>query len=249
LNLGKLRFILPALYIYKNGKPITILRCRARNFFASEEELLIRINGKEILKGNQEAYHISMGNLNQGIELELFQISKAWKGKTSLGDWLAIPRLRVKGKIFVEGNSIDVSGEGYHDHNIYPVYTPFFNRGYHFGKIPAEDLKVTWARVIKKPKKEQVIVVLNEDRYYTSINPKNVRFTLDRERVPRVWFLRVDSDDLYLDVKIESINFHHISIPPVNYWRYHVKNKGVIETKKSLKKIDNLEISEYLRFF
>ena len=56
------------------------------------------------------------------------------------------------------------------------------------------------------------------------------------------------NDILNLDVKIESIKFHHNSYPTINYWRHHVRNIGKIQINSNIKKIDNCDILEYMRF-
>lgn len=70
--------------------------------------------------------------------------------------------------------------------------------------------------------------------FIKSINPKDIHFTIDKQikdhgkTIPTEHHLNVENDILNLNVKIESINFYHISIPAVNYWRHHVKNTGKI---------------------
>lgn len=151
-------------------------------------------------------------------------------------------------------NTINVSGEGYHDHNIYPLYAPLINKGYHFGKIPVDSMNITWARVMKNRTTEELIVVLNRDQEYISINPRDVRFTIEKhirdhgKIIPTACCLNVENDLLHLDVKMEPVNFHHISIPTINYWRYHVRYTGDIQVDSVYREIDNIEISEYLKF-
>jgi hypothetical protein len=258
IHIWSIGVVLTGLYVYKDAKLVASLRRKTsyRHFYGSEEELLLRVNNREVVKGffdkGRCTYRVCMGNSSLGVDLELIKASKAWKGKTFLGDWLVIPRFNVVGRIFLNGEKIDVSGEGYHDHNIYPFYAPFFIKGYHFGKIPADNLNVTWARVMGK--REQRIVVLNTGENYVSANPEEVCFTVKSEvsdhgkEVPTVWCLKVEGDLLYLDVEVESIGFHHLGIPLVDYWRHHVRNKGILETDSVSKKICNVEISEYLRF-
>lgn len=53
---------------------------------------------------------------------------------------------------------------------------------------------------------------------------------------------------MYLIVKIESMSYHHLNVPTVNYWRHHVKNIGEIKIGSVLKKIDNIEFVEQIVF-
>jgi hypothetical protein len=262
IHMGYLSIVLAGLSIYKDTK--LVKRLRSKNpykcFYGSEKEPLIKINDQQIIKGyiNKDTkrwiYQISMGDDKQGVDLEFIKITKAWKGKTFLGDWLVIPRFEVNGRIFLDRDTVSVSGEGYHDHNIYPIYASLTNKGYHFGKIPIDSMNITWARVTKNRTNEELIVILNKNQEYISITPRDVRFTIEKhvmdhgKRIPTTCCLNVENDLLHVDVKMESINFHHLSIPTVNYWRHHVRNTGTIQIDSVSKKIDNIEISEYVKF-
>ena len=128
------------------------------------------------------------------------------------------------------------------------------NKGYNFGKLRVGAIDVTWARVRKNRDNDEVIVVINKDDKYFSIPPSDINFTVEnytkdhRKIIPTKYNLKIDNDDVYLNVKIESMNFHHLSVPTVNYWRHHVKNIGEIKIDSVLKKIDNIEIAEQLIF-
>ena len=262
IHMGYLSFVLAGLSIYKDTK--LVKRLRSRNpykcFYGSEKEPLIKINDQQIIKGyiskdtKRWIYQISMGDDNQGVDLEFIKTTKAWKGKTFLGDWLVIPRFEVNGRIYLNGDAISVSGEGYHDHNIYPIYASLVNKGYQNGKIPIDSMNITWARVMKNRANEELIVVLNRNQEYITINPKDVHFTIEKQVmdhgkiVPTTCCLNVENDLLQLDVKMESINFHRISIPTINYWRHHVRNTGTIQVNSISRKIDIIEISEYMKF-
>lgn len=262
IRISNIGIVLTGLFIYKNAKLIKSKRSRTffKHFYGSEEKPLIKINDKKIIYGevdketDQWVYHICMGDQSPGVNLNLIKTAKPWMGKTFLGNWLVIPRFKVDGEIFLDGNSVKVSGEGYHDHNIYPLYAPFFNKGYHFGKIRAGEVNVVWARVTRDRNNEEVLVVLNKDQDFISIPSENIEFIIEEKiknhgkTIPTKYNLKVDNKLLNLNVEIESIDFHHISIPAVNYWRHHVRNKGEIIIDSFSKKIDNIEISEQLKF-
>ena len=262
-HMAKFGIVLTRLFIYKDKKLAGDLRGRIpyKRFYGSEEEPLIKLNDQQIIRGHIDRstktwkYQISMGNYKQGIDLELIKTTKAWKGKTFLGDWLVIPRFKVKGVIFLDGERISVSGEGYHDHNNYPVYAPLVNRGYYFGKIPFDSMNITWAKVMKSRSNKQLLIVLNKDDEYISINNEDICFTVEKQvedhgkLIPKIWRLNVENAFLNLDVRIESLHFHYISFPSVNYWRHHVRNIGEIKIDSFSKRIDTIGISEYLKFF
>ena len=261
-HLSKIGFVLISLSIYKDSKLIKNKRYRIpyKYLRGSEEKPYIKIKDQQIIEGHLDnitkswIYHISMGNREYGIDLELITKGKGWKGKTYLGNWLAIPRFKIDGTIILDGKKTVVSGEGYHDHNIYPLYAPFINRGYYFGKIFAGSMTVTWARVMRNRNNVENIVVLNRDDKFLSIDPRYIQITTEnlvkshRKIIPTKFCLKVDCDSLHLNAKMEPINFHHIKIPTVNYWRYHVYNTGEIKTESCSKKINCVEFVEYLKF-
>ena len=262
-HINNVGFVLTGLFIYKDTILVKGLRRKFpyKCFSGSEEEPLIKINNQQIIKGHIDRstkrwiYHISKADDKLGIDLEFIKTTKAWKGKTFLGNWLVIPRFTVNGTIFLDGNVINVSGEGYHDHNIYPIYAPFINKGYHFGKIPVDSMIVIWARVMKNRDTEELIVVLNKDQDYILIDPRDVHFTVEAQiknhgkLMPTTCRLNVQNYLMNADIKIEPVNFHHIGVLAANYWRYHVRNIGKIQVDSVTKKIDTIEITEYLKFF
>jgi hypothetical protein len=251
-----------SLYIYKDGKLISSIRNQnsSKHFNGSEDKPLLSLKGIDILKGeiehssNNWLFHLLLGDEEIGIDLELLKDSKAWTGKTYLGRWIVIPKFKVTGSIFLNGKKINGKGDGYHDHNIYPIYAPFITRGYVFGKIRAGIVDITWARVSKSKNNHETIVVINKDDSYLSIPPENIDFRVEdytkdqRKIVPTIYGLKVNHDKINLDVKIKSIDFHHLSIPTVNYWRHHVRNIGSIKINNLSKNIDHLEIAEQLIF-
>ena len=263
IHLGLLSRVLTGLFIYKDNKLIKSLRKKTsyRHFHGSEEKPHLMIDEKQILHGQinddtkEWVFQVSLGDEQDGVDLEYIKTTTPWKGKTFLGDWLAIPRFNVQGTIFLDGKKISVSGEGYHDHNSYPMYAPFVNKGYHFGKIPFDSMNITWANLTKNRRKKQLLIVLNKDNKYVSINSDDIRFTVEREVedhgkiIPTIWRLTVENDLLYLNIKIASLHFHYIHVPTVNYWRHHVRNTGEIVIDDVSRKIDGVEISEYLKFF
>ena len=262
LHLGITELIFAGLTIFKNAHFVKRIQLRPpyKSTFLSEKEPLIKINDKQLIGGyinndtKQWIYHLSIGNRNLGIDLILSKSMVAWKGKTYLGTWLVIPKFNVKGKIFLDRDEVQVVGEGYHDHNIYPIYTPFINRGYHFGKIPIDKFKIIWARVMKNKNNEEYIVVLNKENEYVSIDPKYIEFIIEKQIVdhkkiiPTIWSIHIDYNNLFLNVKMESIKFYHNKLPTINYWRHHIRYSGEMKLNSISKKIDNYEISEFMRF-
>lgn len=259
LNTG---FVVTSFFIYKNSKLVKSHRQRysIKKFHGSFEKLYIKINSNDLINVNTNTkserwmYTLSIGDEDNGIYLNLEKKSKAWLGKTYLGRWLVIPRFKVDGFIYLNKTRIKVFGDGYHDHNIYPIYAPFINKGYHFGKIRCRSIDVIWAKVSKNDKKQETIVVLNKDDRVILIPSEDVSFVIEEKikdhhkTIPISFHLNVDNSFLFLDTRINTIDFHHINAPSVNYWRHHVKNTGEIRFNSESHEIQNTEIMEQLIF-
>ena len=263
IHLGLFTKILVGLYFYKDNKLIYQFRKNysKRLFFSSEDTPIISINNKQVLnefiQNNSLDWitKLSLGEDDWSVELNFKKITKPWKGKTFLGYWLAIPRFIVDGFIICNNKRIQASGEGYHDHNLYPIYSPLTTKGYHFGKISFDSLSITWANVIKNRKKHQPIIVVNYGDKYFSVNPENINFEIVNEKIenkkeiPLTWKIIINDDKIKTNLLLDSIQNHYVSIPSVNYWRYHVGVKGKIFFNKIKEDIDKIEIAEYLKFF
>jgi hypothetical protein len=263
LHINGIGFVLTGLFLYKDTKPIKIIRQRypLNAFFGSTENPIIKIDDKTIInylgsdkKTGYWSYNISMGDTIDGVDLLFVQKNRSWKGKTLLGDWLVVPLFDVTGSMFVDGKKLDVTGVGYHDHNIYPLYTPFFIKGYHFGKIPLGKFNITWANVMSRKGIDQPIVVINKDDTYISVDPCNIKLTVEKEiennrkKIPEVFNIYVNTDDIYLSVKSQMKNIHNIHIPSLNYWRYHIHYSGKLSIDSETTNIDLIDISELLKF-
>jgi len=263
LSIGDCGIVLTGQFIYKDTKIIYAERKKYpyRKFFGHEDFPLIQVDGKQIIKGMIDKntgnwiYDISMGNTKHGFDLKFKKTTTPWKGRTYLGNWLVIPRFSVDGMIHLDGKDINVTGNGYHDHNIYPIYAPLFNRGYYFGKLTVDSITITWARVIKNHSKVEDIVVINKDQEYINIDSQDISFTIEKQlrdgtkQIPERVYLEVNNDRIKLNVRMETLSFHHIQIPSLNYWRHHLQNVGEIHIDSFSKKINTTDIAEYMQFF
>jgi hypothetical protein len=250
------------MYIYKDKNIVKSRREKIlyHHLISSTQYPQINIHNRDIIRVLTDkdtdpwVYGVSMGDNQEGFDLRFLQKTSAWKGKTSLGNWLAIPCFEVQGALHLDGKTIPVIGKGYHDHNIYPLFTPIKMKGYHFGKITVNTTTITWARVLKRNKNEQLIVVVNQDQTYMNINPRDICFTVEKQMIssgkliPGIVRLTVQSDHVSLDVTMETSDSHLIRMPFIHYWRSHVHVKGTIQTDSLSKNIDEIEIVEFMRF-
>lgn len=262
IHLGRIGTVLSGIFIYKDGVLLKHIRKRypLRSFHGSEETLHIILQGKEIIKGsvtteNNWIYQINRGDQENGFQLKFSKTMEPFKGKTFLGSWLVIPGFSVTGTLTVEGKKMTVKGSGYHDHNIYPLRAPFVTRGYFFGKIPLDNAKVIWAQVQKNKHTAETLVILAENKKFTSIHPDNIQFTVEEQRkdhrkmMPYTNHLKTTDHQLTLDVRFAPESYHHIGILGAHYWRYHVKYKGTYTRENNSSTISDTDVAEYLHFF
>ncbi|MDH7507564.1 MAG: hypothetical protein QHH15_07275, partial [Candidatus Thermoplasmatota archaeon] len=232
-HVNSLGFVLTSFFLYKDSKLIKMTREKysLKEFYGLIEYPVIKINNKTIInylgcdkKTGFWSYNISTGDKVNGVDLCFVQKNKSWKGKTLLGKWLVIPVFDVYGSIFIDGKKMDVKGIGYHDHNIYPLYAPFFVKGYYFGKIPIDEINITWAEVISRKGVNQQIIVINKNDSYFSIKPDKIRFEIEKEIkydkkiIPEIFNINLDTDNVNLSVECKMKNVHDIHFPFLNYW-------------------------------
>jgi predicted secreted hydrolase len=195
-----------------------------------------------------------MGDEKDNVNLCCVKKMGAWKGNHFLGDWCVVPRLDVAGTICIDGKEIDVTGCGYHDHNNYPLVAPFYNRGANFGKIVAGPINVVWAQVMRNNKNSENIVVINTEDTFESIQSKDIQLSIKDsvtehgKIVPTHYVLHVEKQDMCINVEIESLNYHYVTIPSVKYWRHHARNTGEIRVGSLLKNVDTISIIDQLSF-
>ena len=114
---------------------------------------------------------------------------------------------------------------------------------------------LTWARIIKNHKKEQLLAILSKNQEYFNIPQKSISFEVlnevkdHRKKIPTNFSLNINDDFIKLKLNIEPIYYHYIGVLIAHYWRYHVRYKGEIEIDFMKRKIDTVEITEYLKFF
>ena len=256
--------VLTGLYLYRQSKLKTYVRkpFPPRCFQASQEYPFLEIRDKSVIQGYADkntgdwVYNVSLETCDNGVNLRFIGAAAGWKGHHTLGWWLVVPKLSVQGTITVDGKKVEVTGRGYHDHNIYPFYAPLVAKGYHFGKIGGNRFCVTWARVMKNRFIEEKLVVLNQGKTgYCRVNPSDIDFVINEqmrdhgELIPKKFLLRVENNQLRINLCMETSTVHCIRLPALKYWRYHLKTSGEIKTDSSVERINTVELSELLKFF
>jgi hypothetical protein len=261
-TMGCYGVVLTGMFVYNDSKLVKSKRDKSlyQHLTGSEHYPHITLHNKDIIRLINDTdttpwfYAISMGDVHEGFSLRFLQKTSAWKGKTALGQWLVLPRFDVQGDLYLDGKTIPVQGRGYHDHNIYSFFSPLKMVGYHFGKIVADDSTITWARLMKRDHKEQIIAVVNKDQTYLNIPPSAIRFTIENQirssgkLIPEAFRLEIQNEDISLDVTLKTVESHLIKMPFLRYWRSHVQVKGTLQMGSVTKNINDIEITELLQF-
>jgi hypothetical protein len=262
MNFLKTGLILTGLFIYKDTHLLKWVRTRTlmKHFQGSHERPHLVLQTKSIIDAEQAqdskkwTYHVVLGDEKNNVDLRFLKTIDGWKGTHVLGDWLVAPRLQVTGNLMVDGTKINVTGSGYHDHNNYPLFAPLFGKGANFGKIIAGPISVVWAQVFRKDKHVDNILVINIDDSFQLVPSNDMQLLVKdsmRDRgtvVPTKYVLRVQKKDIDIDVNIQSLDYHYLSIPSVKYWRHHAKNTGQIRVGSYREKVDDTSIIDQLTF-
>ena len=243
---------------YENRRKLNLFN----QFSGSEEKPILKICNKTIVTGyideltNRWIFNVSFSKDDQAVDLQYTSTSKGWKVNIKGGWWLVIPRFNVTGTISLNNEKISVSGEGYHDHNWLYTYTPLLQKGWHFGRIVGDNLYVTWVKVMKTRFTGEIIAILNKEMNDPEIiNKDDFHLTIteymynNRRFIPKNFNIEIKNNQLFADVKMETINVHHYNLPFLNYWKYHLRTVGTISLDNITEEIDNIQISDLMKFF
>lgn len=101
-----------------------------------------------------------------------------------------------------------------------------------------------------------VFAILSENGSYIAISPGSMEikfssYIYDHSRkIPTEVFISINDDKnaIFAELHITSIDFHHIRLPFLRYWRYHVRVEGKIRTEEGDKDIDEIDIMEQMLY-
>jgi predicted secreted hydrolase len=279
-HLKKSGFIESRINIYKKGK--VEVEASKRDFFSnfniSYDSPDLEINNNQIIRFDKEyfkktgkwKYHVSLKINDNEVDLIFVGTTQGWKIETSETCWtVALPKAKVTGEIKFNGETINVQGIGYHDHNWgYTATTILTNIGWFWGRVAGDSLTVTWAKTMITPERGDLLAIINNDNVvksdkkgYYSINPENISFSAkkfikkNRQKIPTEFDLRIvntisdDNFPINADIHMKTYNSQHSRIFTAHYFRYHVKAFGEISLGSKTDPLDNkTQIMEFLSF-
>jgi hypothetical protein len=262
LSNGQHGLALTGLYIYHNGHLDYTNRVVALTpfFHVSEHTPSIHVFEEEVMGGDIDEngnlrYSIFFEKDGYGLSLVFVNETKGWKGKMSMGWWLAVPHCHVEGTLMLGGDMVEVEGVGYHDHNIFLLSTPLLERGYIDGKLLDDSFSIVWGNIFHTRWHNSTFAVLSMNGSYYSIPQTNISLreasyiTDNRRRIPtEVYFAFNASDEVHGRLHMKAVDFHHIRLPFLRYWRYHVLVEGTIyigAAEHDISKWDMMELMMY----
>lgn len=258
-----------ALHIYNDTELEFQLRkdVPMKEFEASEEFPFITVSGKQIMKLDREkynntgewVYNVSLELEGQVAHLQFQGITNGYKGRILRGWYgLVLPKATVNGTLILNGEEINVTGLGYHEH-AHGIHLPIWEYGWYWGKIASDSFNLFWVKMMQtRWIEQQRFAILSQDQSaYIQINPKNIKFKTTgykfntRRIIPTKFVLKINDpeNDIYINVTMETINIHHMGGRINHYWRYHVRVNGQITYKSTTEIIKNqIQIMELVRF-
>lgn len=258
---GNAGIALEGLYIYSSGHLKIMERKLSFSFNASDEKPLIKISGSTVMEGFIDRsgnlfYNISFESGENGIELHFINQTEGWQGEMGAGWWLAVPGLHVTGKMKLNGDEISVEGKGYHDHNIFSLLTPLTERGYADGKIMHGTTSIVWGYIMHGMRNADVFAILSENGSYIAISPGSMEIKFSSyiydhgRKIPTEVFISINDtkNAIFAELHVTSIGFHHIRLPFLRYWRYHVRTEGKIRIGECDEDIDEIDIMERMLY-
>jgi len=272
-NIKKFGMVQSRVNIYKNGKIVSdeLKIDFFSKFFIDSNYPTIKINNKTIVHFDEESfekdkqwrYRINLSIKDKEVNLLFIGSTKGWKIETADTNWVvALPKAKVSGKILINGEIIELEGVGYHDHNWgYSVTTAMNNLGWYWGRISAETMNVTWAKIVQNFFKSDIIAVINkdEDNFY-NIHPDKIKIIIKKNEkheknfFPKEFDLIIKDETtnnvkICCDITMNTIETQYNRIFTIKYWRYHVITNGIITIGNYSENLSNKpQIIELLKF-
>lgn len=136
---------------------------------------------------------------------------------------VAVPRGEIQGVLELDGKRIEISGQGYHDHNFFPQlnYYPFSPRGWYWGRLYTKNFTVIMTTInLKKGRRSSVYLFKNAERVKTLDRPdlfsKDIYQRINRKDMPAA---------LRCDFGSGSILVENTNLSRVTKWYTRFVNK------------------------
>lgn len=269
ISKGRFGICTVGFQVYNNTQVETRLKKSGpiKEFEISEDYPSIKISGKQFITFDRErynktgewGYNISLELEGQSVNLQFLGTTKGYRGEILRG-WYGpvLPKATVNGTLILNGEQINVSGTGYHEH-AWGIHLPIWENGWHWGKITSDSFNLFWVKMMQtRGIEQQRFAVLSQDQMdHIQINPESIRFkatkyTINNRRIiPTKFILNISDPEnsIYVNVTMETANIHLTQVKINRYWRYHVRVNGQITYNSTTETItDEIQIMELTRF-
>ena len=244
--------MMTGVHLYKNGKIIYEGRKIFTSFFISDEIPFISTENETLMEGyimkNHLCYNISYSS-SFSFSLKFINTTMGWKATDE--KWIAVPNMIVDGFISFNGNESKVRGKGYHDHNIFFLFSPFIKRGYMDGRVMMENVSIVWAKLMSNIFLQQNFVIVSTSSFQlienADIECRDYEINNGRP-IPTTFLIRASEGNVSLNITLHTSAIHFIRLPLLHYWRYHVHATGEIRMEGERKRVDTYDMMEYMLF-
>ena len=236
-------------------------------FEASEEYPSITVSGKQFMKLDREkynatgewVYNVSLELEGHAAYLEFRGLTEGYKGRILRGGYGPhLPKASVNGTLILNGEEINVSGRGYHEH-AWGITLPVWENGWYWGKITTDSFNLFYVKMMQtRWREQQRFAILSIDNSsYIQIKPENIKFRAyeckfnDRRLIPTKFMLNITDPEngFYLNATMEKINIHCMMGKINRYYRYHVRINGEMSYGSKTEIIDEeIQMVELVRF-
>jgi predicted secreted hydrolase len=243
----------------------------SRDCSASPERCDVKM-GSSYLRQENGLYKMSMHARNIGCELTYKGILPGWKsgdgnfpgGALSRGwaGWvIPCPRAKVEGNLFIKGEEIKVTGEGYHDHNWGDIDLYDLFKGWYWGRLNDSRYTIifsctTTLKDIMEP------YLLIADKKGTILSTNKYEFAVEQEEIDpatgrkyaKIINLKYKGQDVALQCRLNTKHVvEHSALPKVNEydmfnWRFLADYEGQIVVDGKAENIKGETIHERLLF-
>ena len=185
--------------------------------------------------------------------------TKGYKGEILRG-WYGpvLPEANVSGTLTLNGEKINVSGLGYHEH-AWELTIPVWEWGWYWSKIVSDSFTLFWGKMMLTLLIEQQrFAVLSQGQSgYINIDPEKFEFKATEFKfyewsiIPTKFILNVTDPDnsIYINASMEKINIHRMGVGIMYYFRYHIRVNGQITYGSTTEIItDQIQILDLMRF-
>lgn len=212
--------------------------CKPEDVSARPDWCDVTMNKSRILdKGDH--YQVSMDINGDGFDLTFTNTVPPWKPGTGynykneeeglVAGWVVpMPGARVKGKILIKGETVEVEGHGYHDHNWGNYHCSKTFSGWYWGRIHHDRYTIDWGWVLPRRAGMPVaspLLIARDGKIELSTDRMDVQFgTMVKDEklgkdYPETLHITSNALDVSMDLTIKTTRVvEQMELPKTQEW-------------------------------